>query len=498
MNPSAYGPSGGLSTTPPADQDLCFRPSRWQRLCWKAFQANASDRDDVRCAAKPGIASFPMFQRELFSRLYAENVREVPAEERGADAAWAAKAHAAAEQLPEWQNLRDRVRGDELWSGMAALALSEAVGAALPAPPPPEAQESVQRLRRQVEGLEGIPGAAGALADAQRKLAKAEAAMTAWAEATDESKLRQALRRGVEAANKEVSQAEEAASAFGYGTAEAASKRSGTVAERTDLLRRIRNNKKLARIAAEAGRLRRIAAQKQKDKVKQIPSEVTDVEQGADLARVLPAELARLRNPLTRTLFLRDFAERKLVQYRLDGKEVEGRGPIIVAIDNSGSMSGEREVWSKAVALAMLEVAARQKRAFTIIHWNTSVVQEASFPAGGVDSAKLLDAMDFFAGGGTDLLAPAARALQILGAAAVDKKHPLRKADVVFVTDGDAGTHGAKEFRVSTKHFGATVYGVLVGGRRSDRVALSEWCDQVVAIDDVGQDAAVHNAVFSI
>lgn len=97
--------------------------------------------------------------------------------------------------------------------------------------------------------------------------------------------------------------------------------------------------------------------------------EIHTVGIGNDLSRVLPAELVQLRHPLMKGEFKPRFIEGKLMQYELKGTEKQGKGPIIVCCDNSGSMSGDREVWSKAVALALLEVATMQKRAFVCIHF---------------------------------------------------------------------------------------------------------------------------------
>lgn len=477
---------------------LCFRPSRWQRLLWREFSTEVADPDAVRNADKSDIASWGEWQTELFSRLYSEHVVEVPATERGADGAWAARAHAAAEQLPEWQQLCERVRGDQLWAGMAGLTVAQEVAGSLPAAPSPEAQQNLPRLRQRLEGLQQLSAQGLPLTQeiqaAQAEISDTEAAMNGFAAKIDETSLRQALRRAVAAANAQIDESEALASAFGYGDSEGAAGRSGTVAERAQLVKRIRDNRKLAKIAAEAGRLRRIAARKQREKAKHAPDEISDVEQGADLSRVLPSELARLRHPLTRRLFLRDYSEKRLMQYKLEGNEVQGRGPLVVLIDNSGSMGGAREVWSKAVALALLDIAVRQKRAFAVLHYSVRVEQETIFEAQDFDSAKLLNAMDFFSGGGTDLGQPADRALEI-----ITRGGALKKADVVIISDGDLPSCpdlGGYRERARASH--VTTYGVLIGGSSRDFQTLGTWCDSVVQAHDLAEDGVVHDRIFEI
>jgi uncharacterized protein with von Willebrand factor type A (vWA) domain len=57
------------------------------------------------------------------------------------------------------------------------------------------------------------------------------------------------------------------------------------------------------------------------------------------------------------------------MKYELKGTEKQAKCPVVVCVDNSGSMSGDRETWSKAVALALLEIATMQKRGFVCIHF---------------------------------------------------------------------------------------------------------------------------------
>ncbi len=60
--------------------------------------------------------------------------------------------------------------------------------------------------------------------------------------------------------------------------------------------------------------------------------------QGADLARALPVELARLTDPRRRLDFFRSLAERQVLEYQLGGSDRLGRGPLVVLLDKSSSM----------------------------------------------------------------------------------------------------------------------------------------------------------------
>jgi hypothetical protein len=103
------------------------------------------------------------------------------------------------------------------------------------------------------------------------------------------------------------------------------------------------------------------------------PDEITSITAGTNIERLLPSEIALLADPDLEDLFYLKFAEHNLMQYDLIGHEPEGQGPIIIAIDESGSMMTDYggmtgEVWSKAVMLALLSIARLQKRDLAVLH----------------------------------------------------------------------------------------------------------------------------------
>jgi uncharacterized protein with von Willebrand factor type A (vWA) domain len=80
--------------------------------------------------------------------------------------------------------------------------------------------------------------------------------------------------------------------------------------EATALVRRLRNDERLHQIALLSGRFKRILASKRRERTRSGADEIANIEQGADLARLVPNELARFSHPLQRLAFLRDFTER--------------------------------------------------------------------------------------------------------------------------------------------------------------------------------------------
>ncbi len=67
------------------------------------------------------------------------------------------------------------------------------------------------------------------------------------------------------------------------------------------------------------------------------------------------------------------------MSYKYKNSRMRSKGPIICCIDTSASMAGERETWSKAVALTLLELAYQQKRRFVAVLYSNKVYHIIEF-----------------------------------------------------------------------------------------------------------------------
>src|SRR5438874_7781455 len=123
------------------------------------------------------------------------------------------------------------------------------------------------------------------------------------------------------------------------------------------LYRRVRNNPTLRRICELAGRYRRVAQSKQWRKATHGLDDVVGVVLDGDLGRVLPHELAKLAIPEFEDDTLRRLVERQLQCREYHSTEPVAKGPIIVSVDESGSMQGDKAHTAKALALAMAWIA---------------------------------------------------------------------------------------------------------------------------------------------
>jgi Mg-chelatase subunit ChlD len=164
-------------------------------------------------------------------------------------------------------------------------------------------------------------------------------------------------------------------------------------------------------------------------------------EQAADIERGLGCDDSLAWETMRDTKIKQD--ELRLVQRiaklagRMYAQDEAGRGPLVIALDESGSMDGgygvSRREWSKAAAVALTRVAHDDNRAVSIIHFSTSITRRELQPG---DSRGILDMIRHWFDGGTRIpraLRAAAEEVERL------QKQGDRGADVVIVTD--ARTH---------------------------------------------------------
>ncbi|NJD53028.1 MAG: VWA domain-containing protein [Candidatus Methanoperedens sp.] len=171
------------------------------------------------------------------------------------------------------------------------------------------------------------------------------------------------------------------------------------------------------------------------------------------------------------------------MQYELKGNKKQGKGPIIACCDNSGSMAGDREIWSKAVILTLLEIAVMQKRKFVCIHFGGPLDELKVIEVAAGDKNILIKAVEiaeFFLNSGGTAFGPALKK-----ATKVVASQAYQKADVVFITDGQdpVAPKFLVEFLNSKKQREFRVLSVLVQSR--DNTILKEFSDEIVKVDEL-------------
>ncbi len=483
--------------------------------CWVASDAYDRSAFAELSAATPTLAELaarggalvPCFRElleDFFCLLFKLDPRLRAADEVAPAAAFNRALLATLDGHPALAALRAETQLDEAQAGLGALLLGTRVLEAL------RAEQLVPRgdlldlwdLARQEDELRRRGEEADALAEAPRAAREEATHAARVAEARLRQKAQNVAQRLGEMPGRARTMLPAAAAALApeladvarearaWGTGIGAGGRLSP-ARQIELGRRLVTNPKLRRLAALVGRMRAHALALRRRTLERANAEVHAVEWGDDFGRLLPPELLALRHPLLRRDFRRRLLEGELLVYRLRGAE-SGRGPMIVCVDGSSSMAGEKEVWAKAVALTLLEIARRQRRLFRFVCFAaadtplfTLDLNPRAHHAVHVDRA--LDVAEYFPGGGTDFETPLDAAVDALGAAR------WRRGDVVLITDGECDVSPAwlARFRREKARLGFALFSVLIdvgGGARTG--TLAALSDRVTSVSRLTDDAA--------
>lgn len=271
--------------------------------------------------------------------------------------------------------------------------------------------------------------AAAAFAEQFARLASTEEGAAHGDAMGEEMATLRAVGRALAAAREEVSELKEAAAALGMGPGAPGSNDPAAIAA---LFKRVRSDAALRRICTLAGRFRRVAQGRQRRKLTHGLDDVVGVEPGGDLAKLLPHELVRLAEPEFELDTLRRLVERETLCREYHAVEPVGKGPIMVVVDESGSMAGGKVETAKALALALAWIARQQRRWCALVAYSgESGERLLALPPGRWDERQVADWLTQFIGHGSDLDVP----LRELPRMYADLKAPVGDTDVILITD---------------------------------------------------------------
>ena len=320
----------------------------------------------------------------------------------------------------------------------------------------------------------------------ERRLTAAEASLRQQARGLQEDlqRLDTATKARVQATGIKAAQNLEDASeeAEQWGAALGSGGRS-PAARKLELGKRLAGNDKLKKLVRMVGRMKFHALAIRKRVFERTNEELLAIEQGSALDHLLPHELLTLHHPILHKDFQRRLLDQQLLQYSLRGIEEKGKGPMVVCLDGSSSMAGEKELWSKAVTLTLLEIARRQRRPFHSICFSSSETPLQTLDLNtrnryGVETDRVMDLAEYFPGGGTDFEKPLDAALECL------QKSRYKKGDVVFITDGECqvSVEWSEHFREAKAKLAFSLFSILIDVGPSSLGTVRELSDRVTTI----------------
>lgn len=250
-------------------------------------------------------------------------------------------------------------------------------------------------------------------------------------------------------------------------------------------------NPSLRKILREAGRMIRDMRFKREARTKNVPIEPVDVTTGRDFQRLMPHELAQAFRDDTRPMFVERYAKRSLLEYEFQGKTPAGYGPLIWAMDCSGSMDMDlggatRREWAGSLSMAAFTVAKREKRDFVGIHFGSSGELRTWIwrAREQVDPNTVMEFVTHTFGGGTDTTVALVEALRIL------RDVPeFKKADLVLVGDGqDHYQEDDQQAKAAMDKLGVRIHCISIAC--ANNRYMSQLSDHVIDVSDIANNTA--------
>lgn len=421
-------------------------------------------------------------------------------------------------ETPQWERLRETSTGDLVASGVGAVAFVEEVLKSLPEEIKEQAREHAQASQRALEDQrkaqalqdlaemlreragqqnDGEAAALEAQAEAvseqaselyaeaqaaQEQAAQALANYQAGAEA-NAPQIQAALNQAAAQAQAQAADASEAARGFALAAGgDPAHIDPATAREAMEALRRNPNLDRLAELLGWARRVARAEWRKSpRARTEMVGYRVHDLRPEG----MAPVEWAGLLagDKTLEADWMRRAADGGIRHRHFEGEQEQGKGPLVIVRDESGSMGGAAHALAVAVEWALLEIARRDGRDFYSIPFSGQG-QYAVWQAprsGQPDGASLLEHLAHFYGGGTEPYRPLAQAVNLVQGADL-------RADILLITDA--------VFAVPPREFlerlgqvrqqrPLRIETVVIG---ADNPAALTFSDRVTCVDDLLRD----------
>ena len=237
----------------------------------------------------------------------------------------------------------------------------------------------------------------------------------------------------------------------------------------------LKNNQHVKKMIELLGRMRNLLRSTAKAKPRESRLELHNIAMGREIERLLPSEVLKLRK--YKPIFRKDYFEGRLLHYNLKRREKEAKGPIVIALDLSGSMAGEKEQWAKAVSLATIDLAVKDNRPWAFVTFDVRIkVKVFKKPP---KPEEVLGIMKIGASGGTNYEPPLGEVMRI-----IEQEGEFTKVDVLFISDGECSIppEFLEEFISFKKKCNVRTIGVLIGGVPN---VIARFSDEVLGLNTI-------------
>lgn len=482
--------------------NLIYNATDFDRHLWSDHTLADSTAAQAEAEGRRRYEAFPDFAGEMFHFFHADE--PVRLDEPAAGSEVFQKLDQAMRDVPEVADLRTQTVGNDTWAGAVTSTMIDELLRKVAGPDSQVSdirgdEEAIDYLERLLEEAEeeGDDEQAEGIEETLNELleeldGKRDEAEQAAGE-MDMTSIREALRSAAGSAEKAIAEGQALIDAYGIGLYEH-SGRKAQMAAGSKLAKIVGSNERLRRIAELAGRLRRVASEEQRRKPRFGAGERVGRRFDNDLGNLCFRELVN-GAPGLRHVFAAKYAERSLACVEKADKQKDHKGPIVMVLDSSGSMSvGDADVWAAAVCLAYMDVAKQQGRSFAIVHFGSTVLRTDVFEnREDMTPERITEAVSFFAAsGGTNFEDSLEHAVEV-----IREQGSFKKADIVMVTDGNAriGSDWQARWDAARDELDFSCYSILVG-KHCSAETNERFSDDTVHLADAIRDEKEMHGFF--
>lgn len=255
--------------------------------------------------------------------------------------------------------------------------------------------------------------------------------------------------------------------------------------QKLEAFEKLRSSSKMRDMADMLGHFKAMASNHQATRIKKDMSSLQKTKLSNEIHNAIPSEILKLCDDDMEMMFLQKAVSHSLETFEYEDDTEDIKGPIVICIDESGSMGGAREIWAKACALAVVHQAKLERRSVYVIHFSNVKNSESQhvnvFPKDkDLDVNEVVDMAEHFYNGGTCFKQPIEKLMKC-----IDSETDFIRADGLFITDGECRMDKSflDNFKKWKKKNNVKLYGVHIGGWGGD--GMTSFCNKVYPIQDL-------------
>ena len=393
-------------------------------------------------------------------------------------------------EMDEYLSLRDEVYSDRMASMLATAAFSTELLSKLPEDVKKNLEEHQKAQQEANEKQSSNPEsdeAKKAVEKAKQTLEKLQQSLE-----RNQAQIENTAATAMEKTEKDIKDGKKLLGNLGFSP-------QGGKLDKTDVqnMRRLaellKGNERLRKMIELIGSMEHIVSDEMKKSVLGKEQLVDYQKKELDLENLAPEEFIGLGAPqgsAVHTDFMIRLANNELLHCRYEGEAPEGRGPIIILKDTSGSMDGERLEFANALEFAVMTRMMKEMRKFISIPFSGSASWYVYEPSGRPSLDEILNHLSVNYNGGTDPYPPLTWAID-----RILEKQDMKKAGILIITDGEFEYPEAEfmeKLNAARENPGVMIHSIVIG---CEPYGLREFADRIVSVEDLSETGKLNAQV---